>query len=133
MTVAMSSTRACAAGVTVMVVHDQRDGVDVLSTVFRSHGALVLRARSVDEALGVVTVLIMDLVMTDQNVGRESGGELLRAIRKRPGYARVPIFLMSAPVDACERASLERAGFAGVFSKPANPMEVVPQVLSRLH
>jgi hypothetical protein len=40
---------------------------------------------------------------------------------------------MSAPVDASERASLERAGFAGVFPKPANPMELVPEVLSRLH
>lgn len=66
----------------LLAVDDERDMLDYLERVFRREFE-VLRAGSVDEALGLVEQGHIDLVITDRRMPQRNGLELLEIIARR--------------------------------------------------
>ena len=83
-------------GLTLLVVDDHADSLDVAVQLFQACGAMVLTANSGAEALERLDVLIPDLVVTDLRMPVMDGVELLQQIRARPRVSNVPVIALTA-------------------------------------
>ena len=106
-------------GLTILVIDDHRDTVDVLSEYLHSVGAIVLGAGSAKAALAFTETHVLDVVLVDLRMPGEDGWWFLRQIRasRMPGAATVPVFAISG--ERHDRPD-PQSGFAGYFLKPVN-------------
>jgi len=114
-----TATTGPLAGLTILVVADHRDTVEVLAEYLHSVGATVLGAGSAKAALAFTESHVLDVVLVDLRMPGEDGWWFLRQLRasRMPGAASVPVFAISGERhDAPEPGS----GFAGYFLKPVD-------------
>ena len=84
-------------GMVILVVDDDNDSLDVMTTVLRSCGASVLMARTAAAALGYldaaprIDVVVSDIAMPDMD-----GLMLAARIRRHPRRQTVPVIAMTA-------------------------------------
>ena len=83
-------------GLTVLVVEDHADSLDVAVHLFQACGATVLSAISGAEALERLDGQIPDVVVTDLQMPGMDGVELLQQIRARPRVSKVPVIALTA-------------------------------------
>ena len=95
--------------------------------VFEFRQAAVLAARPFGEALTHLATVRPDVIVTDVNLGAQTGPDLLLHVRKDPRHAGIPVVAVSAVTDS-ERGAAERAGFAGCYVKPIDPSALVARV-----
>jgi len=85
-------------GLTVLVVDDDEDAIEVLTTMMTACGAEVLFARSALEGLAYLdTTPHLDVVVTDISMPRIDGYEFTRKIRKHssPAHKSVPVIALT--------------------------------------
>ena len=114
----------------VLVVEDEPDAREFLTTLLTRFGADVIPAASVREALaglesGRPDVLVTDLVMPD-----EDGFTLIQKVRtmERAGGPRLPAIAVTALASPEERQKAMAAGFDLHLTKPVEPIDVVTAV-----
>jgi len=105
-------------GLTILVVDDHRDTVDILAEYLRGLGATVLGAGTAKSALAFTETHVLDAVLVDLRLPGEDGWWFLREFRasRMPRAASVSVFAISG-----ERHDLPHdpaSGFAGHFLKP---------------
>jgi CheY-like chemotaxis protein len=86
-------------GVTVLIVDDDEDAIEVLSTMMNACGAEVLFARSATEGLAYLdTTPQVDVVVTDISMPNIDGYEFTRKIREHssPAHRSVPVIALTA-------------------------------------
>jgi len=110
----------------ILIVNDEADLVDILSTVLQSRGHSVAACTSPPDALhlaekGWPDLLLLDLVMLGM-----TGEEFLRRVRAMTPARRVPTIMMSASLDGALRAA--RAGADGFLPKPFESDDLVRSV-----
>jgi len=104
-------------GLTVLVVEDDRDVLDIVETVLRSCGAGVLVARNAHAALAYIdTAPKLDAVITDIAMPDMDGAELARRVRRHPTRNRLPIIAITAFYE--EHAN--QPEFDAYLQKPIN-------------
>jgi len=113
-------------GRVVLVVDDEPDVRDVLRLVLERHGARVVTAASVAEAVASVEAEAPDLVVSDIGMPEADGYALMdhlraRAAQDRPAAA-VALTAYASPDDA---ARVLAAGFQAHLAKPVDPRAVV--------
>jgi CheY-like chemotaxis protein len=125
--------RSLLAGLRILVVEDEADSREIISTVLREWGADVAAAAAARDALralddGTPDVLVSDIGMPDMD-----GFELIRAVRKRsPGAGgKVPAIALTAYAEPESRQSALDAGFDEHVPKPAEPRQLL-QAVARL-
>ncbi len=113
----------------VLVVEDDRVTAELLRYVLTEEGWRVHVASTGSEALRVMrSVSPPALVLTDLLVPQVGGFELVRAVRATPGWADVPVVLLTAHWSrACESDAL-RAGADAAYAKPFDPDELLAAV-----
>jgi len=85
-------------GLTVLVVDDDEDAIEVLTTMINACGAEVLFARSASDGLAYIDATPhLDVVVTDISMPRIDGYEFTRKIREHPSAARrsVPVIALT--------------------------------------
>ena len=114
----------------VLVVEDEPDAREFLTTLLTRFGADVIPAASVQEALaglesGRPDVLVTDLVMPD-----EDGFTLIQKVRtmERAVGSRLPAIAVTALAGTEERQKAMAAGFDVHLTKPVEPIDVVTAV-----
>jgi CheY-like chemotaxis protein len=119
------------AGVSVMIVDDDPDALELGSMVLRRAGAKVQEAGGAQLALllleqGPVQVLVSDIGMPDVD-----GYELMQRLRMRAGSAAIRAVAVTAFVRQEDRERALRAGFDDHLAKPTAP-EVLVDTVARL-
>ena len=71
------------AGVRVLVVDDEADAREVLSTMLQQAGAAVVSAANAAEALGLLDREAFDVLVSDIGMPGEDGYALIRSVRQR--------------------------------------------------
>ena len=114
----------------VLVVEDEPDAREFLTTLLTRFGADVIPAASVQEALaglesGRPDVLVTDIVMPD-----EDGFTLIQKVRtmERAVGSRLPAIAVTALAGTEERQKAMAAGFDVHLTKPVEPIDVVTAV-----
>ncbi|WP_231966761.1 response regulator [Terriglobus roseus] len=102
-----------------------REGlVRLLAT--ESEFELVAQCSTVAEALPVLADRRVDLVLLDFDLGNDTGGSLLQAIRTN-GYS-CNVLLVTAGVSPLEARLLRDAGIGGIFHKQGSPATLLEAI-----
>ena len=114
-------------GLRILVVDDDADSRDLVTTVLRDRGAEVKSAESAAAALLAFRAFTPDVLVSDIGMPDVDGYELLRRIRALPELAgeRVKAVSLSAYATAQDRANSLAVGFAMHLAKPVTIRELV--------
>jgi DNA-binding response OmpR family regulator len=116
-------------GLTVLVVDDHYDTVEMLVEYLRSVGSMVMGVRTAKAAIGYASTTRFDAVLVDLRMPHEDGWWLLRELRASGTVsANAPVFAVSG--EHHDRPD-PAAGFAGYFLKPVD-LDALVTALSAL-
>lgn len=117
----------------VLVVDDEPDNVDVVRLILEFNDTTVWSASSADECLALMEQVSPNLLLIDIQMPNVSGIDLLRRIRERDDWQKVPAIAVTAYSMEGDRDRILEAGFDGYLSKPIAAMTLVDQLLSMLN
>jgi CheY-like chemotaxis protein len=110
------------------VVDDDPGACEALKGLFRSLGAIVSSATSVQEALAMLDTARPDAVISDIGMPIEDGYFLAREIRKREqdtgSDSRIPLIALTAYARVEDKVQILTAGFDSHAVKPVDSVEI---------
>ena len=114
------------AGLKILLVDDDRDGLAVLEIVLADRGAHVEIATDVEGGLRRMADFAPDLVLSDIGMAGRDGYALMREIRRTeaPGR-RVPAIALTAFSREQDVEQALAAGFDAHCAKPLRPLELL--------
>lgn len=118
------------AGSALLLVEDDADSRDAMSTLLQLEGAVVTAVADAETALARLseTRAPPRAVVCDVDLpGLDGVGFLppLRALERRRGWRRTPVLALTASAGAGQRQRLLDAGFAAHLSKPGQAAELL--------
>jgi len=106
-------------GLTLLVVEDDDDSLDLLRNVLNAYGAHVLEARTGIGALAYVnTTPKIDVLLTDLSMPTMDGIELLCKIRAHPTRNSLPAIALTGYYE--KYAGTNTTGFDALLKKPVD-------------
>jgi len=119
-------------GIGVLVVDDDPDARELVSTILQRYGASVTLAASVAEGIAALAKELPDVVVTDIEMPHEDGYTFIRRIRALPREAggKLPAAALTAYAGAADRMKVLGAGFNMHIAKPVQPAELALIVAS---
>src|ERR1700753_3319144 len=111
----------------VLIVEDSENSAATLEIAFLAiPGLSVLLASSAHEALRILhrPVRAVGAVVTDLNMPRMDGFEMIRRIRADQSLSTTPIIVVSADTDPQTPERVARLGVSAFFAKPYSPAQV---------
>jgi signal transduction histidine kinase/ActR/RegA family two-component response regulator len=120
------------AGLTILVVDDERDSLDIVHYVLADMAATIVTASTAYEALQMIDRLKPDLMVSDIGMPGMDGLELIRRVRasSNPQVAALRALALTAFSRREDRLRALEAGFDEYLSKPVAPAELVRAVLT---
>jgi signal transduction histidine kinase/ActR/RegA family two-component response regulator len=114
-------------GVSVLVVDDDRQALELARTALEQSGAVVVTATSAREARGSFSRQPPDVLVSDLMMPGEDGFALIRAIRALEvgGGRHTPAAALTALARTDDRRRALTAGFEMHVAKPVDPSELV--------
>src|SRR5262249_29743283 len=110
----------------VLVVDDQPDSSEVVSTVLAAAGAEVRVAVSAAEGLEHLKQWTPDIILSDIGMPNEDGYMFLAQVRALPGEtAHTPAIALTAYATTDDRVRIFSAGFKAHLVKPIDVVELV--------
>jgi CheY-like chemotaxis protein/two-component sensor histidine kinase len=118
------------AGVSILVVDDEPDVLDLLARVLTEAGAQVSTVSDAEEALRSFGQQAPQLLISDIGMPGMDGYELVRRVRRSQpqAAARVSAIALTAFARAEDRKRALDSGFDLYMSKPVEPHELIAQV-----
>lgn len=115
------------AGVHVLVVEDEVETRESVSTMLEQYGARVTAVGSVGEALSALQQSTPDVLISDIGLPEEDGYSLMRKVRaltSEPG-CRIPAVALTAYGNGGAVSAAHAAGFEAHVTKPVEPLQLV--------
>ncbi|MFO7719726.1 MAG: ATP-binding protein, partial [Gillisia sp.] len=119
-------------GKNILVVDDESSQLALSKELIKSVGMNCDTAADGEEALTKLAKREYDLVLTDIQMPKVDGFQLVKAIKENPKYAQTPVLAVSGRtnVSADEYAA---AGFTGNIIKPYKPSDLLMEIGKILH
>jgi signal transduction histidine kinase/ActR/RegA family two-component response regulator len=110
-------------GIRVLLVDDEPDAREMMSSALETCGATVVSTASARDALETLARTEVDLLLADIAMPGQDGYELIREIRAMPSQrlANMPAAAVTAHARDDERARAIAAGFQMHLTKPVHP------------
>ncbi|GAB3376409.1 MHYT domain-containing protein [Massilia agri] len=120
------------AGVTVLVVEDERDSLELVQQVLSETGARIVAATSGQEALRAMPRDRPDILISDIGMPLMDGFELIRRVRglRDRQLAGVPAIALTAFSRREDQQRALEAGFDEFMAKPLRPAALVQAVVT---
>jgi two-component system chemotaxis response regulator CheY len=116
----------------VMIVDDSQTVLMSMEGILSKAGLDVSKAANAEEALVVLKGgRKPDMVITDLNMNEMNGIQLIREIRKLPGYQFMPIVMLTTESQQTKRDEAKSAGATGWMVKPVQPDNML-QIIRQL-
>ncbi|BDA68563.1 hypothetical protein RIVM261_020000 [Rivularia sp. IAM M-261] len=122
-------------GLQILIVEDEVDSLELLSTILQGYGAQVIPTASVSEALKIIEnapVKTLDVLVSDIGMPNEDGYSLIRKLRQleaqRGGW--MPAVALTAYAKSEDRRQALLAGFQMHLPKPVEPEELATVIAS---
>jgi len=110
--------------ITILVVDDEEDVVEIISHFLRQEGFNVLTAYDGEEALAQATQDV-DLLILDVMLPGLDGFEVARRLRGRVETEKIPILFLTAKVEEEDQIEGLMAGGDAYLTKPVSPQVVL--------
>lgn len=119
-------------GLRVLVVDDDRDGLDLVATILINSGAEVRACSSAADAFEALRAWRPDVLVSDIEMPGEDGYALIRRVRGLEGdpVARTPAVALSAYGRVEDRLRTLATGYSMHVPKPVDPAELATIVAS---
>lgn len=115
-------------GKRIITVDDAATMRRLVGFALREVGHDVIEAEDGEDALRVLGTASVDLVITDVNMPRMDGIELVRRLRALPSFKSTPILLLTTESDPEKKQQGREAGATGWITKPFKPAQLVAAV-----
>jgi PAS domain S-box-containing protein len=121
-------------GVRLVVVDDEEEAREIVSTILSQAGARLTTAASADEAIAAVLRERPDALVSDIGMPGKTGIDLVRELRglSADQGGKTPALALTALVREHERQRILRAGFDAHAAKPIEPSYLVSIVAGLL-
>lgn len=118
------------AGMTVLVVDDEADSLELVRQVLSASEARILSASGAREALRLIELRRPDLFISDIGMPVVDGFELIRRVRAMPerALARMPAIALTAFSRREDQQRALEAGFDEFLTKPVAPATLLQTV-----
>jgi len=113
-------------GVSVLVVDDEPDALEMVRRILADSGAEVLAVSGADEAIELVATNRFDVIVSDIAMPKRDGYELLTELRRNGVFT--PAIALTAYARADDRRKALRAGYSGHAAKPMEPAELLARI-----
>jgi CheY-like chemotaxis protein len=117
------------AGLTLLIVEDDLDNLEVVASYLEAQGATVLGAGSIAGALAMTINRPISALLCELELPDGSGCNLLTQLRSRDGCKALPALAFTAHFEAEWRELAERGGFARHIVKPFSLVRLVDWIL----
>ncbi|MFP4410815.1 response regulator [Coleofasciculus sp.] len=116
--------------VTVLLVEDEVDTLDLLTIILESYGATVEGVTSANQALALFSQGQPDVLISDIGMPGMDGYELIRQVRELPPDrgGLVPAIALTAYAGETDHERALSAGFNRHLSKPIEPDQIVDAI-----
>ena len=111
----------------ILVVDDSNDTREMMVKLLELEAFTVVTAQDGSAGLNVAAAELPDLIITDINMPNLNGIEMIRQLRKRPGFGNVPIMAMTAYGNGVAKEALE-AGADRATTKPVQFNALVVEI-----
>jgi CheY-like chemotaxis protein len=117
-------------GLRVLVVDDEADARELLTTLLGQYGAEVIAVATASEALETLQRLKPNVLVSDIGMPGEDGYALIRKVRLLDAEqgGQIPAVALTAYARAEDRINALGAGFQQHIPKPVNPEELAAVV-----
>jgi two-component system chemotaxis response regulator CheY len=113
---------------TILSVDDSPSVLQMVKLALSGGGYRVELAGSGAEAIGKVRAGAIDMVLTDLNMPGMDGIALIRALRRLPQAAGLPIVFVTTESAAAAKQEAKAAGATGWIVKPFRPDQLLAVV-----
>ena len=111
-----------------LVVDDEFHIVQVVAIKLRNNGFEVITADNGADAYDLACEHKPDVIITDYQMPRLTGLELIEKLRANPQTVAIPVIMLTARGFAIEDQQKEKLGISACLSKPFSPREVFQTV-----
>jgi two-component system chemotaxis response regulator CheY len=112
----------------ILAVDDSAAMRQMVNVALTGAGYQVTQAVDGLEALRIAAQQTFDLVITDVNMPNMDGITLVRELRGRPEYKRVPLLVLTTEATAERKQEGKTAGATGWLVKPFNPAKLLAAI-----
>ena len=112
----------------ILTIDDSKTIRDMLRMTLVDAGFEVLQAEDGQEGCDVMDKETVDLVITDINMPRMNGYDVVRNLRARPELKGLPILVLTTESDTDKKNLAREAGATGWMVKPFDPDRLVATV-----
>lgn len=112
----------------IMAVDDSALIRELLQDTLSAAGYDVVTAVDGAEALVKMQSEACDMLVTDLNMPKLDGIDLVSAVRKMPGQRFLPIIMLTSETDGAKKISGKQAGASAWIDKPFKPQQLLAVV-----
>ena len=117
---------------TILAVDDSNTVRKMIESVLRSQHYAVVTAADGLEALESLERSPCDLVVLDINMPRMDGLSLLKAIRERAEWSKLPVLMLTTEGQESDRDTALAMGATDYLTKPFKPAQLLERVAAWL-
>lgn len=117
----------------ILTIDDSKTIRDMLMLTLADAGFEVLQAVDGQDGLDVLDKEQVDLVITDINMPRMNGYEVIRRIRSDSAYKSMPILVLTTESEADKKNLARVAGATGWMVKPFDPGRLIATINKVAH
>lgn len=115
-------------GKRILTIDDSKTMRDMLMLTLAEAGFDVIQAVDGQDGLDVLKGEQVDVIITDINMPRMDGYEVIRNLRKNPDHKTTPILVLTTESEAEKKNLAREAGATGWMVKPFDPDRLVATV-----
>ncbi|BAZ39204.1 PAS/PAC sensor hybrid histidine kinase [Calothrix sp. NIES-4101] len=112
-------------GLKILIVDDEADSLDLLSSILTIYGAHVKTVSSVSAAIQTLNSYIPDLLVSDICMPENDGCYLIQQLRKKTKFATIPAIAISGYSQEVDANKIISSGFQVYMPKPFVPDRLV--------
>ncbi|MEL6458652.1 MAG: response regulator [Cyanobacteria bacterium J06621_15] len=116
----------------ILVVDDEPDNLEVVSTILESEGYQVRQAINADVALSTIKYQIPELILLDIRMPEVDGYQLCQQLKSNPGTKDIPVIFLSALGSENDKGKGFEYGGVDFINKPFKLDEILAKVKGRL-
>jgi two-component system chemotaxis response regulator CheY len=112
----------------ILTIDDSKTMRDMLMLTLSDAGFDVIQAVDGEDGVNALQDQKVDVVITDINMPKMDGYEVIRQLRSNPQHKTLPILVLTTESDADKRSIARAAGATGWMVKPFDPERLVQTI-----
>ena len=134
MTISMASIASLDPAKTViLVIDDDPASLALIDVILRRQRFAPVMARNTEEGMLMIQSHHPDVIILDDVMPNQYGGEFCRQLKQDPIYGQIPVIMLSAGMRVRDPSYLQQTRADGALLKPFLPKELVSAIENVLH